>query len=72
VLQQHTHNSPFFGIATLPSGPVISAGITCDIETASRTELSILKHITNLQGLIHNYLTDSGESYINSRLNKVN
>ena len=72
VLQQHTHNSPFFGIATLPSGPCISAGITCDIETASQTELSILKHITNLQGLIHNYLTDSGELYINSRLNKVN
>ena len=72
VLQQHTHNSPFYGIATLPSTPLISAGITCDIETAAQTELSILKHITNLQGLVHNFLTDSGATYINSRLNKVN
>jgi hypothetical protein len=72
ALQQHTHNSPFYGIATLPSTPLISAGITCDIETAAQTELSILKHITNLQGLVHNFLTDSGATYINSRLNKVN
>jgi hypothetical protein len=72
ALQQHTHNSPFYGIATLPSSPAIAAGIKCDIETAANTELSILKHITNLQGLVHNYLTDSGELYINSRLNKAN
>tara|TARA_R110000782_G_scaffold73668_3_gene147466 strand:- start:945 stop:2309 length:1365 start_codon:yes stop_codon:yes gene_type:complete len=72
TLQQHTHNSPFYGITTLPSGPAISAGIKCDIETAANTELSILKHITNLQGVKHNFLTDSGESFINSRLNKVN
>jgi hypothetical protein len=72
ALQQHTHNSPFYGISTLPSGPAITAGIKCDIETAANTELSILKHITNLQGVKHNFLTDSGESFINSRLNKVN
>jgi len=72
VLQQHTHVTPFFGIATLPSIPCISAGITCDIETAAQTELSILKHITNLQGIKHNFLTESGATFINSRLNKVN
>jgi len=72
ALQQHTHNSPFYGISTLPSGPAISAGIKCDIETGANTELSILKHITNLQGVKHNFLTPSGESFINSRLNKVN
>jgi len=72
ALQQHTHNSPFYGISTLPSGPAITAGIKCDIETGANTELSILKHITNLQGIKHNFLADSGESFINSRLNKVN
>ena len=48
ALQQHTHNSPFYGISTLASEPAIIAGIKCDIETGANTELSILKHITNL------------------------
>ena len=72
ALQQHTHTSPFYGITTLASEPAIIAGIMCDIETGANTELSILKHITNLQGAKHNFLTDSGESFINSRNNKVN
>ena len=72
ALQQHTHNSPFYGISTLASEPAIIAGIKCDIETGANTELSILKHITNLQGVKHNFLSDSGESFINSRNNKVN
>ncbi len=72
ALQQHTHVSPFYGITTLASEPAIIAGIKCDIETGANTELSILKHITNLQGVKHNFLTDSGESFINSRNNKAN
>jgi hypothetical protein len=72
ALQQHTHVSPFYGITTLASEPAVIAGIKCDIETGANTELSILKHITNLQGVKHNFLTDSGESFINSRNNKVN
>ena len=72
ALQQHTHVSPFYGITTLASEPAIVAGIKCDIETGANTELSILKHITNLQGVKHNFLADSGESFINSRNNKVN
>ena len=72
ALQRHTHVSPFYGITTLESEPAMIAGIKCDIETGANTELSILKHITNLQGIKHNFLTDSGESFINSRNNKVN
>ena len=72
ALQKHTHVTPFYGIDTLPSEVAIISGIQCDVETASRTELSILKHLTNLTGVTQNFLTDSGESYINSRLNKVN
>ena len=72
ALQKHTHITPFFGLPGLPSETAIIGGITCDIETATRTELSVLKHLTNLQGVKHNFLTESGESFINSRLNKVN
>lgn len=72
ALSQHVHITPFFGLPTLPSQTALPAGIACDIETMTRTELSILKHITNLQGFKHNFLTESGDSFINSRLNKVN
>jgi hypothetical protein len=72
ALSQHVHITPFFGLPTLPSQTALPAGIACDIETMTKTELSILKHITNLQGFKHNFLTESGESFINSRLNKVN
>ena len=72
ALQMHTHVTPFFGIPTLPSGPAIISGIQCGIETITNTELSIMKHITNIKGLIANFLVDSGESYINSRQNKSN
>jgi hypothetical protein len=72
ALQQHTHITPFFGLPTLPSEVAIIGGIQCDIETATKTELSVLKHLTNLQGMKHNFFVESGESFINSRLNKVN
>ena len=72
AVQSHTHNSPFFARPTLPSETVIAGGIRCDIEQASKTDFSILKHVTNLAGVKHNFLIDSGESFINSRLNKVN
>ena len=72
ALQQHTHVSPFFGILTLPSEAAIVSGIQCDIETTAKTEISVLKHITNLQGLKTEFLVDSGDSFINSRYNKCN
>ena len=72
AVQTHTHNSPFFARPTLPSETVIAGGIRCDIESASKTDFSVLKHLTNLAGIKHNFLIDSGESFINSRSNKVN
>ena len=72
ALQQHTHITPFFGIPTLVSEKAIISGIQCDLKSVINTELSILKHITNLQGVKHNYLVPSGETFINSRLNKSN
>ena len=72
AVSKHTHMSPFFARSTLKSPAITVAGIQLDIETAANTELSILKHLTNLAGVRHNFLIDSGESFINSRLNKVN
>ena len=72
VLQNHNHVTPFFAGPSLPSMQAIAGGIQCDVETLTKTELSIIKHITNLQGSIANFLVDSGDSYINSRLNKSN
>ena len=72
VVSNHTHLSPFYAKGTLKSRATSAAGIVTDIETAANTELSVLKHLTNLAGVRHNFLIDSGESFINSRLNKVN
>ena len=72
ALQKHTHVTPFYGIETLLSKEAMMSGIQCDVETASRSELSLLKHITNLQGVKHNFLIDSGDNFINSRNNKSN
>jgi len=72
AVAQHTHVSPFYALRDLPSAETVLGGIKVDIESAARTELSILKHITNIQGVKHNFLSESGESFINSRLNKVN
>ena len=51
AVQSHVHISPFFGLPTLPSKQTIPAGIKCDIEIASKTELSTVKQITNTEGI---------------------
>ncbi len=71
-MQQHVHATPFFGLPSLVSSEAIGAGIMSDVKTVSRTELSILKHLTNIQGVRKNYLTESGKKFINSELNKCN
>ena len=72
AVAMHTHISPFFALPTLPSQACIQAGITEDIEVLTKTELSILKKLTNLAGFRHNFLVASGKSFINSRYNKTN
>ena len=72
VLTSHVHHSPFFGLPTTQSPQAMAGAIQCDIQTSMKTELSTLKHLTNAQGIKHNYLVDSGENFILSRLNKVN
>lgn len=72
AVQNHTHISPFFGLPTLPSKQAIAGGVKCDIEIATKTELSTVKEMTNLTNMKTNYLTEGGDNSILSRLNKVN
>tara|TARA_B100000287_G_scaffold86833_1_gene79440 strand:- start:49743 stop:51197 length:1455 start_codon:yes stop_codon:yes gene_type:complete len=72
AVMSHTHLSPFFALPTTVSGQAEAGGIQCGIETMTKTELSTIKQSTNLQGIRANYLTESGDNYINSTLNKVN
>ena len=72
AIQSHVHLSPFFAIPTTVAPAAVAGGIQCDIETTIKSELSDLKQSTNLQGVRHNYLTESGDKFINSKLNKVN
>ena len=72
AMSNHFHHSPFFGIPTTPSTSALAGGITVDIESAVKTELSIIKEMTNLIGIENNYLKHHGENSILSELNKVN
>ena len=51
---------------------VASIVIFVDKILEAASEMSTVKNATNLVGLKMNYLVDSGEKFINSRLNKCN
>jgi hypothetical protein len=72
ALTSHFHFSPFYGIPTSPSPPVISSGISTMINHLSQTKMSLVTHKANLQTCATTYLTSGGGKYINSRYNKVN
>jgi len=72
AIAKHKHISPFFGKPTTPSPECQQGGLLVDVEHISKTELSILKQLTNLSGYRNNYLTRKGKNYINSRFNMTN
>jgi len=72
VVANHTHIEKFFAKKTLPSLECQFGGQLVNFEQISKTELSILKHLTNLAGFRSNFLTMKGKDYINSRFNKTN
>jgi len=72
AIAQHTHLSPFFAMPTLPSEGAMVGGVKNDLKTMINTELSCMSHVSNMKGLILNYLTDSGANYILSPHNKTN
>ena len=72
ALQSHTHNSPFFGIPTTESIMVLWSGFQLDLEVASRTEVDMLKHGSNVAGVKSKYFYESGTKWIGSSNNKTN
>ena len=72
ALSKHTHITQFHAKKTLPSSEAVIGGTQCDIDTMVNTHLSVVKQVTNIQGVISNFLSPSGDAYILSRLNKTN
>tara|TARA_R110000824_G_scaffold24280_3_gene85728 strand:+ start:960 stop:2414 length:1455 start_codon:yes stop_codon:yes gene_type:complete len=71
-LSHHTHITTFDAGRTLESEKAVVAGIQSDIDVMTSTQLSIVKQVTNLQGIKTNFISPSGDAYIMSRLNKTN
>lgn len=72
ALTSHFHFSPFFGLPTTPSPPVVAAGIKTMIDHLFQTKRSLIMHKVNLSMFKHTYFSPSGGKYINSRFNNVN
>jgi len=72
ALAHHFHFSPFFGIATTPSPPVVAGGMKAMIDHLQNTKRSLTTHKTGLQNYKSTYLCMSGDKYINSYYNNTN
>jgi hypothetical protein len=72
ALSGHFHHSPFFGIPTSPSIPVVQAGVQVMLKHFKDTKKSLMAHKGNLQFYKASYLTVSGDKWILSRYNNVN
>ena len=72
AVAEHKHITTFFAEDTLQSIETQVSNILCDIETTTKTELSVIKQITNLTNFKKNYLMELGPSFIKSRFNKGN
>jgi len=68
----HYHYSPFFGIPTSPSFPIMQAGFQCNLELVTKTETSVMLELANLDNFKQNYFTKSGTRYINSSFHRCN
>src|SRR3990167_6579502 len=72
ALTHHFHFSPFFGLPTTPSPPVVAAGIKTMIDHLTQTKTSLISHKVNLSLFKIAYLHPVGSNYISSRFNNVN
>ena len=72
AIQNHDHISPFFAIPTLMNLDVFMKGVLLDVDVASKTEIDMLKHATNLAAVKSKYYYESGTKWIGSTYNKTN
>jgi hypothetical protein len=71
-LASHFHFSPFYGMPTSPSPPVVAGGIKAAIDMLIQVKMGLMMHKTNLVMMENTYLVVSGGKYINSAYNNVN
>jgi len=67
ALTHHVHFSPFFGLPTSPSPPVMAAGMQTQLNHLMQTKMSLIMNKANLAMFKHSYLYQSGNKFINSR-----
>lgn len=72
ALTHHFHFSPFFGLPTTPSPPVVAAGIKSMVDHLFQTKQSLVMHKVNLALFKTNYFSPAGSKFINSRFNNTN
>jgi len=72
ALTHHFHFSPFFGLPTSPSPPVVTAGMKTMIDHLFQTKMSLVMQKANLAMYKHSYFNPSGGKYICSRYNNCN
>lgn len=72
ALTGHIHFSPFFGLPTTPSPPVLAAGMKTMVDHLTQTKVSLMTHKMNLSLFKISYFSPAGKHYICSRANNVN
>ena len=72
VLATHIHNSPFFGIPTLPSPTCATQGNICQTLIATDVIAALAKFTVNLKNYEETYLGSNPLFPIKSKNNKVN
>jgi hypothetical protein len=68
----HFHYSPFFGLPTTPSPPVIAKGIKTTIDHLQNAKIGLMTQKTNLEKFKATYLCGSGQSEIRSKYHFLN
>jgi hypothetical protein len=72
AVTNHTHLSPFYGLATSPSIDVQPAGVESNLQLALKVEQGLLLHTNNLMAFRSRYLLASSNEYINSAYHFLN
>ncbi len=72
ALTHHFHFSPFFGLPTTPSPPVVASGIKTMMDHLLQAKRSLITHKINLTMFKISYLNPVGKKYILSRFNNSN
>lgn len=72
ALTNHFHFSPFFGLPTTPSPPVMAAGMKTMVDHLFQTKRSLMTHKINLGLFKQTYFSPAGGKYICSRFNNSN